>query len=193
MPELLGLFISTLFVNNFVFAKMLGLCPFLGVSKKVDNAVGMGMAVIFVITIASVAGWFVDNYVLVPLGITYLRTIVFILTIGALVQFVEMFIQKVSPPLYKALGIYIPLITTNCVVLGVVILIAQRGFNLLEMLVYAIGAPIGFYIALFMLSAINEQLALAKVPKSFQGAALSLISCGIMALAFMGFTGLVRE
>jgi electron transport complex protein RnfA len=193
MPELLGLFISTLFVNNFVFAKMLGLCPFLGVSKKVDNAVGMGMAVIFVITLASVAGWFVDNYVLVPLGITYLRTIVFILTIGALVQFVEMFIQKVSPPLYKALGIYIPLITTNCVVLGVVILIAQRGFNLLEMLVYAIGAPIGFYIALFMLSAINEQLALAKVPHAFKGAALSLISCGIMALAFMGFTGLVRE
>lgn len=193
MPELMALFISTLFVNNFVFAKMLGLCPFLGVSKKVDNAVGMGMAVIFVIVLASVAGWFVDNYVLIPLGITYLRTIVFILTIGALVQFVEMFIQKVSPPLYKALGIYIPLITTNCVVLGVVILIASRGFNLLEMLVYAIGAPIGFYIALFMLSAMNEQLALAKVPKSFKGAALSLICCGIMALAFMGFAGLVRE
>jgi Na+-translocating ferredoxin:NAD+ oxidoreductase subunit A len=193
MPELMGLFISTLFVNNFVFAKMLGLCPFLGVSKKVDNAIGMGLAVIFVITTASIAGWIMDNFVLVPLGITYLRTIVFILTIGALVQFLEMFIQKVSPPLYKALGIYIPLITTNCVVLGVVILIANRGFTLLEMLVYAIGAPIGFYMALFMLSSMNEQLALAKVPKPFQGAALALVCCGILSLAFMGFTGLVRE
>jgi Na+-translocating ferredoxin:NAD+ oxidoreductase subunit A len=193
MPELMGLFISTLFVNNFVFAKMLGLCPFLGVSKKVDNAIGMGMAVIFVITLASIAGWTVDTFVLVPLGVTYLRTIVFILTIGSLVAFVEMFIQKVSPPLYKALGIYIPLITTNCIVLGVVILIANRGFGLLQMLVYAIGAPLGFYIALFMLSSMNEQLALAKVPKAFQGAALSLICCGILALAFMGFTGLVRE
>ena len=193
MPELMGLFVSTLFVNNFVFAKMLGLCPFLGVSKKVDNAIGMGLAVIFVITTASIAGWVLDTFILVPLGITYLRTIVFILTIGALVQFLEMFIQKVSPPLYKALGIYIPLITTNCVVLGVVILIANRGFTLLEMLVYAIGAPLGFYIALFMLSAMNEQLALAKVPKPFQGAAISLICCGILALAFMGFTGLVRE
>ncbi|HLB94662.1 MAG TPA: electron transport complex subunit RsxA [Nitrospiria bacterium] len=193
MPELMGLFISTLFVNNFVFAKMLGLCPFLGVTKKIDNAMGMGLAVIFVITLASIAGWTLDRYLLVPLGVTYLRTIVFILSIAVLVQFVEMAIQKTSPPLYQALGIYIPLITTNCVVLGVVILIANRGFGLLQMLVYAIGAPVGFYIALFMLANINEQLALAKVPRPFRGAAISLVTCGILALAFMGFSGLVRE
>jgi electron transport complex protein RnfA len=193
MPELMGLFISTLVVNNFVFAKMLGLCPFLGVTKKIDNAMGMGLAVIFVIVLASIAGWVIDLLILVPLGVTYLRTIVFILSIAALVQFVEMAIQKTSPPLYQALGIYIPLITTNCVVLGVVILIANRGFDLLEMLVYAVGAPIGFYVALFVLANINEQLALAKVPSPFRGAAISLVCCGILALAFMGFTGMVRE
>ena len=193
MTELMGLFVSTLFVNNFVFAKMLGLCPFLGVTKKIDNAMGMGLAVIFVITLASIAGWILDVLLLIPMGVTYLRTIVFILAIAVLVQFVEMVIQKTSPPLYQALGIYLPLITTNCVVLGVVILIANRGFDLFQMLVYAIGAPIGFYIALFMIANINEQLALAKVPRPFQGAAISLVCCGILALAFMGFTGLVRE
>jgi electron transport complex protein RnfA len=193
MQDLMGLFISTLLVNNFVFAKMLGLCPFLGVTKKVENSVGMGLAVIFVIVLSAIAAWTVDRLVLVPMGLTYLRTIVFILAIAALVQFVEMFIQKVSPPLYRALGIYIPLITTNCVVLGVVILIANREFDFLQMLVYGIGAPIGFYMALFMLATIREQLALAQIPRPFQGAAISLITCGLLALAFMGFSGMVRE
>ncbi|MBI5378703.1 MAG: electron transport complex subunit RsxA [Nitrospirae bacterium] len=191
--DLMLLFIGTVLVNNFVLAKMLGLCPFVGVSRSVENSIGMGMAVVFVIFLASVSGWFMDRYVLTPYGITYLRTLVFILLIAALVQLVETVMRKSFPALYRALGIYLPLITTNCVVLGTVILIMNKRFSLVEMLIYGLGSPIGFYVALFLISSIREQLALAKIPRAFQGAGIALITTGILALAFMGFSGMVRE
>ncbi len=191
--ELILILLSTVLVNNFVLSKMLGLCPFIGVTKNVENSMGMGMAVIFVIFLSSVSGWFVNTFVLVPFNITFLRTIVFILLIAALVQLVETVMRKSFPALYKALGIYLPLITTNCVVLGAVILIMNKEYGFFQMITYGIGVPVGFYAALFIISHIREHLATARIPKPFQGAAITLITTGLLALAFMGFSGLVRE
>lgn len=191
--ELTLILISTVLVNNFVLSKMLGLCPFIGVTKNVENSMGMGMAVIFVIFLASISGWVVNTFVLVPFNITFLRTVVFILLIASLVQLVETVMRKSFPALYKALGIYLPLITTNCVVLGAVILIMNKEYGFFQMITYGIGVPVGFYVALFIISHIREQLAMAKIAKPFQGAPITLITTGLLALAFMGFSGLVRE
>lgn len=191
--ELTLILISTVLVNNFVLSKMLGLCPFIGVTKNVENSMGMGMAVVFVIFLASVSGWVVNTFVLVPFNITFLRTVVFILLIASLVQLVETVMRKSFPALYKALGIYLPLITTNCIVLGAVILVANKEYGFFQMITYGIGVPVGFYVALFIISHIREQLAMAKIAKPFQGAPITLITTGLLALAFMGFSGLVRE
>lgn len=192
LQDLVLLFISVVFINNFVLAKMLGLCPFFGISKNLGTSIGMGYAVIFVITTATIISWILDGLILTPFGITYLRTITFILVIGIFVQFSEVVLKKVSPTLYQSLGMYLPLITTNCVVLGAVLLVVQRGFDFFRMLTYGIAAPVGFTLALIILASLREQLAMAKVPKAFQGAPIAIISCGILALAFMGFSGLVR-
>ncbi len=193
MQQLLAIFFSTMIINNFVLAKMLGLCPFLGITKKLETSLGMGMAVTFVIALAGVISWSIDRLILYPFSIIYLRTIVYILVIAALVQLVEMVMKKASPLLYQALGIYLPLITTNCVVLGVVLLILNKGYNFMEMLVYSVGAPVGFTLALLIMAGIRENLALARVPKPFQGVPIALITTGILALAFLGFSGMIRE
>lgn len=191
MTEYLLLIISAVFVNNIVLARFLGNCPFLGVSRKIDTAVGMGMAVIFVLTVAGVVSWMVFTFVLAPLGIEYLQTITFILVIAALVQLVEMIIQKSSPTLYQALGIFLPLITTNCAVLGVAIINIQEGYSFLQTLVFSLGSSIGFAMALVLFAGIRERLALSDIPKSFQGMAIALITAGLLSLTFMGFSGLV--
>ncbi|PIS37971.1 MAG: electron transport complex subunit RsxA [Nitrospirae bacterium CG08_land_8_20_14_0_20_52_24] len=192
MTDLLLLIISAVLVNNFVLARFLGICPFLGVSKKVETALGMGMAVIFVITVSSVVTFLVQKYLLSPLGIGYLQTIAFILIIAALVQFVEMVVQKTSPALYKALGIYLPLISTNCAVLGVAILNVQKEFSFVEATVFGFAASVGFTLALVLFSGIRERVALARVPDLFKGTPISLITAGLLSLAFMGFAGLVK-
>lgn len=192
MGHFILLIISTVFVNNFVLARFLGICPFLGVSRKTETAVGMSMAVIFVMTIAALVTWLLQAYILVPLGIQYLQTIVFILVIASLVQLVEMVIQKVSPVLYQALGIYLPLITTNCAVLGVAVLNIQKEHTFWESIVFAFGASLGFALALVLFAGIRERLDLADVPKSLQGTAIALITAGLLSLAFMGFAGLVK-
>ncbi len=190
--ELSLLVVSAVFVNNFVLARFLGVCPFLGVSKKVETAVGMSMAVVFVMTIASVATWIVQKFILIPFKIEYLQTIAFILIIASLVQFVEMVIQKTSPVLYQALGIFLPLITTNCAVLGVAILNIQKDYSFLSTTVHGLGASLGFALALVIFAGLRERTDLADVPKSFQGVAITLITSGLLALAFMGFSGLVK-
>lgn len=192
MGHFILLIISAVFVNNFVLARFLGICPFLGVSRKTETAVGMSMAVIFVMTIAALVTWLLQAYILVPLGIQYLQTIVFILVIASLVQLVEMVIQKVSPVLYQALGIYLPLITTNCAVLGVAVLNIQKEHTFWESIVFAFGASVGFALALVLFAGIRERLDLADVPKSLQGTAIALITAGLLSLAFMGFAGLVK-
>ncbi|HHV27481.1 electron transport complex subunit RsxA [Anaerosalibacter bizertensis] len=189
--SLFTILISTIFVNNFVFARFLGICPFLGVSKKTDTAFGMGVAVTFVITLSSIITYFIQKGILDTLNLGYLQTIVFILVIATLVQFVEMVMKKTSPTLYNALGVYLPLITTNCVVLGVAILNIQEGYNLIQTIVNAIGASIGFTLALVLMAGIREQLELADVPKSLEGFPITLITSGLMAIAFLGFSGLV--
>ncbi len=192
MVELLLILISAVFVNNFVLARFLGICPFLGVSKKVETALGMGMAVIFVMTVASVVTWFIQYLILIPFGIEYLQTIAFILVIASLVQLVEMVIQKTSPVLYQSLGIFLPLITTNCAVLGVAVLNIQKSYSFLESVVFAMGAGIGFTLAMLLFAGLRERTDLCPVPKSFQGTALALITAGLLSLAFMGFAGLVK-
>lgn len=192
MGDLLLIIISSVLVNNFVLSRFLGICPFLGVSRRVETALGMGMAVIFVISISTTVTWVLYSFVLIPLELEYLKTIVFILVIAALVQLVEMVIQKTSPVLYQALGIYLPLITTNCAVLGATILVIQKEYDFLEMLVFGIGAPTGFTLALFLFAGMREQLALARVPKALQGTAIGLITAGLLSLAFMGFANLVK-
>jgi electron transport complex protein RnfA len=189
-----GLFVilvSSILVNNFVLSKFLGICPFLGVSKQVETASGMGMAVTFVMTIASIITYFVQHAILEPFGLGYLQTIAFILVIAALVQFVEMVIQKVSPTLYQALGVYLPLITTNCAVLGLTILNIQSGYNLIETIVNAIGAAVGFSLAIILFAGIRERLVIADVPSVFKGFPVALITASLMAIAFLGFAGLV--
>ncbi|MBS4057210.1 MAG: electron transport complex subunit RsxA [Bacteroidales bacterium] len=183
--------ISAIFVNNVVLAQFLGICPFLGVSNKVSTSLGMGAAVIFVITLATIVTWLVQTYVLAPLGIQFLQTIAFILVIAGLVQMVEIILKKVSPALYQALGVFLPLITTNCAVLGVAILTIQKEFNLMQGVVFATATAVGFTLALWIFAGIRENLELMEVPPVMRGIPIALITAGILALAFMGFTGIV--
>lgn len=192
MVELLLILVSTVFVNNFVLARFLGACPFMGVSKKVDTALGMGMAVVVVMTIASVVTWFFQYKVLIPLEIEYLQTIAFVLIIASLVQLVEIILHKTSPALYQSLGIFLPLITTNCAVLGVAVLNIQKSYTLLESFVFALGAGLGFTLAMWLFAGLRERLELSPIPKCFQGTAIALITAGLLSLAFMGFSGLVK-
>jgi H+/Na+-translocating ferredoxin:NAD+ oxidoreductase subunit A len=190
MTSLLLLAVSAVLVNNFVLARFLGICPFLGVSKRIETSLGMGMAVIFVMTVAGVVTWMLHTFVLVPFDVAYLQTIVFILVIAALVQLVEMVMQKVSPVLYQALGIYLPLITTNCAILGLAVLNIQDGLNFLEMLVFSVAAGVGFTLAMVLLAGLRERLDFADVPEVLRGTAIALITAGLLSLAFMGFAGL---
>lgn len=183
--------ISTIFVNNFVLARFLGICPFLGVSNKTETATGMGIAVTFVVTLSSIITYIIQKAILDPLNLAYLQTIVFILVIAALVQFVEMVIKKTSPTLYSALGVYLPLITTNCVVLGVAILNIQEGYTLIQTIFNAVGASIGFSLALVLIAGIREQLEVIDVPEALEGFPIALITAGLMSIAFLGFNGLV--
>ena len=188
--ELLAIMLGAILANNFIFSQFLGICPFLGVSKKVDTAVGMGIAVTFVMGLASAVCFFVNNYVLMPLGLGYMQTVAFILVIASLVQFIEMFLQKSMPSLYTALGVYLPLITTNCAVLGVVLLNVQSNYNFIESVVYGITAGLGFLLAIVLFASIRERLVFADYPKAFEGFPIALVTAGLMALAFMGFSGL---
>ena len=183
--------IGAVFVNNVVLAQFLGICPFLGVSSKVETSLGMGAAVTFVMGIASVVAWLLQTYLLVPFGIEYMQTIVFILVIAALVQMVEIILKKVSPALYQALGIFLPLITTNCAVLGVAILMIQKEFSLLQGVVYSVSSALGFALALVLFAGIRERLDFEEVPAAFRGVPIALVTAGILAMAFMGFSGLV--
>ncbi|WP_130806543.1 electron transport complex subunit RsxA [Senegalia massiliensis] len=189
--ELVTIAVSAMLVNNFILSRFLGICPFLGVSKKVETATGMTMAVAFVMTLASIMTYFIQVTILDPFNLQYLQTIAFILIIASLVQFVEMFIKKASPTLYEALGVYLPLITTNCAVLGLTLLNIQEGFNLLETIVHGVFAAIGFGLAIILFAGIRERLALADVPESLEGFPIALITAGLMSIAFLGFAGLV--
>ena len=188
--NILLLLVSSILVNNFVLAKFLGCCPFLGVSKKVDTALGMGMAVTFVMAVASLATYLVQKYLLDPFGLGYMQTIAFILVIAVLVQIIEMVIKRISPPLYQALGVYLPLITTNCAVLGVALLNIQEHYNFLESLVYGFTGGLGFTLAIVLFSSVRQRVEEAECPESFRGFPIALISAGLLALAFMGFSGL---
>ncbi len=188
-PTIIGLLISALFTENFVLVKFLGCCPFLGVSKKLDTAIGMGMAVTFVMAIASMFTYLANKFLLVPFGLEYLQTILFILIIAALVQFVEMVIKKTMPALYSSLGIYLPLITTNCAVLGVALLNVQNGFNLLFSILYGTFAALGFTLAIVLFAGVREQISDKDIPESFRGFPIALVTAGLMAIAFMGFSG----
>lgn len=191
MANIITIFFGAVFINNFVLSRFLGICPFLGVSKKVETSIGMGMAVTFVMGMASLVTWLLEYYVLVPNSLEYLRTIVFILVIASLVQFVELVIRKVSPTLYQALGIFLPLITTNCAVLGVAILNIQIGYTLFEAIVFGVAAAIGFTLALVIMAGIREQMELVFIPQHFRGVSLALIIAGILSIAFMGFQGMM--
>ena len=184
--------ISSIFVNNVVLAQFLGICPFLGVSNRVGTSLGMGAAVTFVMAISSIVAYLIQYYVLVPLGIQYMQTIVFILVIAALVQMVEIILKKVSPALYQALGIFLPLITTNCAVLGIAILLVQKEYNLGESVVFATATAIGFSLALVLFAGLRERLELEDVPAGMKGMPIALLTASILAMAFMGFSGLVR-
>ena len=186
-----AIIIGAIFVNNVVLAQFLGICPFLGVSSKVETSMGMGAAVTFVMALSAVVTWLIQNYVLVPLGIEYMQTIVFILVIAALVQMVEIVLKKVSPSLYQALGIFLPLITTNCAVLGVAILMIQKEFSLLQGVVYNVATALGFALALVIFAGLRERIEFEDAPKAFQGVPIALITASILAMAFMGFSGLV--
>ena len=187
--EYILIFISAIFVNNIILSQFLGLCPFLGVSQKVNTSLGMSAAVAFVMTLATIVTYLIQKFVLDAFGLQYLQTIVFILVIAALVQMVEIVLKKVSPALYQALGIFLPLITTNCAVLGVAILVIQKDFSLLQSVVYAFSTAIGFGLALTVFAGIREQLSLVNIPKGMQGVAIVLVTAGLLSLAFMGFSG----
>ena len=193
MTEYLLILVSTIWVNNFVLSHFLGLCPFIGVSKKLSASIGMGLATTFVLTLSSVSSYLVNTYLLEPYHLEYLRTISFILVIAAMVGFTEMAIRKTSPILYNVLGIYLPLITVNCAVLGVSLLNVQQAHDFIQSALYGLGASLGFTLALVLFAGIRERIAVADVPHYFQGSAISLITAGLMALAFMGFSGLVKE
>ncbi|MCB1889593.1 MAG: electron transport complex subunit RsxA [Rhodocyclaceae bacterium] len=190
MTELLLLLVSTALVNNVVLVKFLGLCPFLGVSRKLDAAIGMGLATTFVLTLASAASWMLENWLLTPFDLGYLRIVSFIMVIAAAVQFVELAIKKSSPELYQVLGIYLPLITTNCAVLGVALLNVQEGAGFLRSIFYGLGSAAGFTLVMVMFAGIRERLELASVPAAFSGAPIALVSAGLLSMAFMGFSGL---
>lgn len=192
MTHYLLLFVAAVFVNNVVLSQFLGICPFLGVSKKVDTAIGMGAAVTFVLTLSTMCTFLLQKFVLEPFDMVYMQTISFILVIAALVQMVEIILKKVSPALYQALGVFLPLITTNCCVLGVAILVIQKEYTLLESVVYAISIAIGFTLALVVFAGIREQLSRTELPASMKGIPIALISAGILAMAFMGFSGMVK-
>lgn len=191
MAELALIFVGSVLVNNFVLARFLGICPFLGVSKEIETALGMGMATTFVLVLSGAATWLLQTYVLAPFGLPFLQNVAFILIIASLVQLVEMFLQKTSPGLYRALGIFLPLITTNCAILGLAILVVQKDYTLIQAIVFALGAGAGFTLALAMMAGIREQLQFADVPKPLQGAGIALITAGLMSMAFMGFSGLI--
>jgi electron transport complex protein RnfA len=191
MTDYALILIGTVLVNNFVLVKFLGLCPFMGVSKKLETAIGMGLATTFVLTLSSISAWLVNTYLLEPLGIEYLRIIVFILVIAVVVQFTETVMHKTSPVLYQVLGIFLPLITTNCAVLGVALLNLQEKRDLIESTLYGFGAAVGFSLVLVLFAAMRERVAVADVPEPFQGGAIALVTAGLMSLAFMGFAGLV--
>ncbi|HHZ13957.1 MAG: electron transport complex subunit RsxA [Caldicoprobacterales bacterium] len=190
--KLFLILLSTVLVNNFVLSRFLGICPFLGVSKKVSTAMGMGAAVIFVMTLASLFTYIIQYAILEPLNLEYLQTIAFILVIAALVQFVEMVIQKMSPTLYQALGVYLPLITTNCAVLGVAIINIRENYDLLQTLVNGAGAALGFTLALVLMAGIRERLELSDIPEPLKGFPITLITAGLMSVAFLGFQGLIN-
>lgn len=187
--EYILIFISAIFVNNIILSQFLGICPFLGVSKKIDTALGMGMAVAFVLTLATIVTYLIQYGLLVPLGLQYLQTLAFILVIATLVQMVEIILRKVSPALYQALGIFLPLITTNCAVLGVAILVIQKDYTLAESIAYAFSTALGFALALTVFAGMREQMALVQIPKGMRGMAIVLVAAGLLSLAFMGFGG----
>lgn len=189
--RLVFIFLSAILINNFVLSRFLGICPFLGVSKKTDTAVGMSIAVTFVMILASIITWIL-NIALDALGLPFLRTIVFILVIATLVQFVEIFLKKASPGLYEALGIFLPLITTNCAILGLALLNVQQNYTLVETIVNSAGAGLGFALALILFSTIRERMELSEIPEPFKGTAIALITAGLLSMAFMGFQGLVK-
>jgi len=190
MMEYLLIFVSAIFVNNIVLSQFLGICPFLGVSKKIDTAIGMGGALAFVLTLATIITWLIQKYVLDALDLEYLQTLAFILVIAALVQMVEIILKKVSPSLYQALGIFLPLITTNCCVLGVAILVIQKDYTLLQSIVYAFSTALGFALSLVLFAGLREQQELVNVPKGMRGMSIVLVTASLLALAFMGFSGL---
>jgi electron transport complex protein RnfA len=191
MVDYLLILVSTILVNNFVLVQFLGLCPFMGVSNKLETAMGMSLATTFVLTLSSVCSYLTYEFILEPLDITYLKTISFILVIAVVVQFTEMFIRKASPVLYKVLGVFLPLITTNCAVLGVALLNIKKENDFIESVFYGFGAAVGFSLVLVLFAAMRERIAVSDVPMPFQGAAIGMITAGLMSLAFMGFTGLV--
>jgi electron transport complex protein RnfA len=192
MTEFAIILVSTVLVNNFVLVKFLGLCPFLGVSRKLETATGMSLATTFVLTLSSVCSYLANEYLLAPLGLEYLRTITFILVIAVVVQFTEMVVHKTSPLLYQVLGIFLPLITTNCAVLGVALLNVQERHGFFESAVYGFGAALGFSMVMILFAAIRERIAVADVPEAFKGSAIALVTAGLMSLAFMGFAGLIK-
>lgn len=192
MTEYVLLLIGTVLVNNFVLVQFLGLCPFMGVSGKLDTAIGMSLATTFVLTLASVTSYLVNQYILIPLDIEFLRTMSFILVIAVVVQFTEMVVRKTSPTLYRLLGIFLPLITTNCAVLGVALLNIKEDHSFLQSAVYGFGAAVGFSLVLVLFAALRERLAAADIPTPFKGASIAMITAGLMSMAFMGFTGLVK-
>ncbi|MGB4141568.1 MAG: electron transport complex subunit RsxA [Limnochordia bacterium] len=189
--EYLLLFVATVLVNNFVLVQFLGICPFLGVSKQVSTSVGMGIATTFVMVMAALASWLIQHFILIPLGLQYLQTLSFILVIAALVQLVEMFLHKSIPGLYRAMGIFLPLITTNCAVLGLALNAMLRNYNLGESLVYGFGAGVGFTLALILIAGIREEIQFADIPKPLKGQAIALIIAGLLSLAFTGFAGMI--
>ncbi len=189
--ELLAIFVVAIFIENVVLSQVLGLCPFIGVSSKIDSAVGMGLAVIFVMLLASVVTWSVQNFILVPLQLEYLQTISFILIIASLVQFVEMVVKKAAPALYQSLGVFLPLITTNCAVLGISLINIKRGYNLVESAINAGGAGTGFFFALLIMAGIREKLDISDIPETMKGTPIAFVTAGLLATAFMGFSGLV--
>lgn len=190
MLTYLSIIITAIFVNNIVFAQFLGICPFIGVSKKLSSAYGMGAAVTFVMVLATCVTWLLQHEVLNPLGLGFMQTIVFILVIAALVQMLEIILKKIAPALYQALGVFLPLITTNCAVLGVAILVVQKDYNLGESITYAVATAVGFTMALAMFAGIREQLSLVDIPKPMRGVPIALICAGLLAMAFMGFSGI---
>ena len=190
LTNIISISLGAILVNNFIFSQFLGCCPFLGCSSKVETATGMGLAVVFVMGLASAICWVIDTYILIPLGLAFLETLAFILVIASLVQFVEMFLKKSIPSLYSALGIYLPLITTNCAVLGVVLLNVQNSYNFIESVVYGITGGLGFLLAIVLFASIRERLVFADYPKNWDGFPIALVTAGLMALAFMGFSSL---